>query len=202
MTTIYFIRHSKTEKSNYVATNDSLQVQNEKEILSIEGEALASKRLNMEELQNIDVLISSNYIRALATAKYIANYNGIDIQVMDSFGERKFGITSWDEVPDDFYLRQFLEVEYKIGSGESQGDVRKRMLVSLKEVLRQFRDKRVVIVTHSTALLFLLMHWCDVDNDKGIFYHGEFVAPIQIENCAIFKMVFDDNDSLTAIVKV
>ena len=41
MTTIYLIRHSKTLKVNNDYTKDNLQLQNEKQILSLEGEDIA-----------------------------------------------------------------------------------------------------------------------------------------------------------------
>lgn len=41
MTTIYIIRHSKPLKVNNDTNKDSLQVQNEKSSLSIEGERIA-----------------------------------------------------------------------------------------------------------------------------------------------------------------
>ena len=51
--------------------NESLQLQNEKMPLSIEGEELASNISKEEELQSIDVVTSSNYVRAMSNAKYI-----------------------------------------------------------------------------------------------------------------------------------
>ena len=54
MTTIYLIRHSKPLKVNNNSNSDSLQIQNEKSSLSIEGENIAREKLNNEELQNID----------------------------------------------------------------------------------------------------------------------------------------------------
>ena len=53
MTTIYFIRHSKSQKVNNIISNESLQVQNEKFILSIEGEKIAEKKLNIDELKKL-----------------------------------------------------------------------------------------------------------------------------------------------------
>ena len=41
MTTLYLIRHSKPLKVNNTFNNDNLQIQNEKQSLSIEGECLA-----------------------------------------------------------------------------------------------------------------------------------------------------------------
>lgn len=75
------------------------------------------------------------------------------------------------------------------------------MLKSIKDVLIKFNNKRIAIVTHSTALLFLMMNWCDV-NENGIYYNGNFVAPVQIENCDIFKMVFDEDSNLVSINKI
>ena len=56
MTTIYLIRHSKPLKVNNEFNNDDLQIQNEKQSLSIEGEQIAQDKLNNMELDNIDIL--------------------------------------------------------------------------------------------------------------------------------------------------
>jgi 2,3-bisphosphoglycerate-dependent phosphoglycerate mutase len=203
MTTIYFVRHSEVEKTNNIINTDNLQMQNEKQILSVEGEKLANTSLNVAELKDINILISSNYVRAISTAKYIANNNNnIAINIMESFGERKFGINSWAEIPADFYERQYLEPNYKIGNGESQREVRKRMLKALEYVLATYKNKKIAIVTHSTALFFLMMNWCEIDKETGIFYKDKFVAPSKIECCAIFKFIFDDDNNLVEIKKI
>lgn len=89
-TTIYLIRHSEQlkVKGSYLSTEDE-QVKNEKIILSIEGENRAKEFSEKEELKDIDVLYSSNYVRAIATAKYIADKNNIEINVDERLGERK-----------------------------------------------------------------------------------------------------------------
>lgn len=43
MTTVYLIRHSKPLKVNNDFNKDSLQLRNEKEVLSVEGEEIAQK---------------------------------------------------------------------------------------------------------------------------------------------------------------
>ncbi len=81
-TIIYLIRHSeqlKLKGKNF--SNDSSQIKNEKIPLSINGEFLAQNLSNIEELKNIDVLFSSNYVRAISTAKYIAEKNNIEINI-------------------------------------------------------------------------------------------------------------------------
>lgn len=89
-TIIYLIRHSEQLKMNskYLSSEDE-QIKNEKIILSIEGERKAKELSEREELKNIDVLYSSNYVRAIATAKYRANKNNLNINIDERLGERK-----------------------------------------------------------------------------------------------------------------
>ncbi len=81
-TVIYLIRHSEQLKVKGInASNDSSQIINEKIILSINGERLAQKLSEIDELKNIDIIFSSNYVRAIATAKYIAYENDIEVNI-------------------------------------------------------------------------------------------------------------------------
>ena len=65
MTTVYLIRHSKPLDLYNNTTKDILQIQNEKKILSIEGEEFAKERLS--KLNNIDIVYASNFVRAIQT---------------------------------------------------------------------------------------------------------------------------------------
>ena len=73
MIEVYLLRHSETLKVNNIKNNDSLQLKNEKMILSINGEKLAYKKSQMKEMQDFDAVFSSNYVRTIATAKYFTN---------------------------------------------------------------------------------------------------------------------------------
>ncbi len=203
MTTIYLMRHSIALKDiNNDYNNESLQLQNEKMPLSIEGEELASNISKEEELQSIDVVISSNYVRAMSTAKYISNANNVNLIVNSAFGERKFGINSWDELPSDFGLRQNNDENYKMGDGESQKEVRERVYRALIDVIDEYKDKRVVIVSHGSAILWLLKQWCDIDlKNKCIIFNDKLILYDNIFNCTTFKLEFD-NKKLVDIEKV
>ena len=193
MTTIYLMRHSIALKNiNNDYNNESLQLQNEKMPLSIEGEELASNVSKESELQNIDAVISSNYVRAMATAKYISNANKLNLIVNSSFGERRFGINSWDELPTDFGLRQNNDENYKVGDGESQKEVRERVYKALMKVIDEYKDKRIVIVSHGSAILWLLKHWCNVNLvDKYITFNDKVILKDNVFNCTTFKLEFD-----------
>lgn len=203
---VYLIRHSKPLKVNNDKNMDSLQIQNEKQPLSIEGENIAREKLNIEELKDIDKLYSSSYVRAISTAKYIAENNNIEINVINDFGERKFGINSWNELPDNFGEKQFLDENYKTEFGESQKEVRERTFNALMNVLKNDEEK-IAIVFHSTAMLFLLMTWCKVIPSKEDFsykllFNDEEVFNDKIDYCEIFKLTFDDKNKLINIENI
>ena len=190
---VYLIRHSKPLKVNNDKNMDSLQIQNEKQPLSIEGENIAREKLNIDDLKDIDKLYSSSYVRAISTAKYIAENNNIEINVINDFGERKFGINSWDELPDNFGEKQFLDENYKTEFG------------ALMNVLKN-DDKKIAIVFHSTAMLFLLMTWCKVIPDKDkynvIFNNNIVFCGKYFDYCKIFKLTFNDKNKLINIENI
>lgn len=90
ITEVFLIRHSEQLKIlSGLNINEDSQISNEKIILSIEGEKKADELAKIKELQNIDMLWSSSYARAVGTAKYIAKANDIQINIDERLNERK-----------------------------------------------------------------------------------------------------------------
>ncbi len=205
MTTIYLIRHSKPMKVNNTFNKDNLQLQNEKSSLSIEGEQIAKDKLNKKEFDGIDIIFSSNYVRTIQTAKYLSEKNSVEINVISDLGERKFGIDSWDELPDNFERKQFLDENYKLNNGENQKEVRDRMYSVIMKILNEYHNKRIAIVSHGTAISYLLKKWCDVDivDDKLRYsFKNEIVLDGYLNYCETFKLVFDDENKLIDIKNI
>ena len=205
MTTIYLIRHSKPMKVNNTFNKDNLQLQNEKSSLSIEGEQIAKEKLNKKEFDDIDIIFSSNYVRTIQTAKYLSEKNSAEINAISDLGERKFGIDSWDELPDNFERKQFLDENYKLNNGENQKEVRDRMYSVIMKILNEYPNKRIAIVSHGTAISYLLKKWCDVNivDDKlrysfknRIFFVGH------LDYCETFKLQFDNEKKLINIENI
>ena len=91
-TIVYLIRHAETVDENGIRnTNEDSQMINEKEILSVYGEEQSKRLSENEELTNIDVIWSSSYTKAKATAKYIADSNKLPINLDSNLSERKLG---------------------------------------------------------------------------------------------------------------
>lgn len=205
MTTIYLIRHSKPMKVNNTFNSDSLQIQNEKSSLSIEGEQLAQEKLNKKEFDNIDVLFSSNFVRTIQTAKYLAAKNNLEINIISDLGERRFGINSWDELPENFERKQFLDENYKLGNGESQKDVRTRMYTIIMNIINKYPNKRIAIVSHATAISYLLKTWCNatiVDDKMRYSFNNKIILEGHINYCETIKLEFDNENKLIDIKNI
>ena len=154
-TVIYLIRHAETLEENGIRnTNEDYQIINEKEILSVYGEEQSKKLSENIELSNIDVIWSSSYTRAKATAKYIANLNNLSINLDSDLNERKLGnLKELGEFMKNKSTRdpsqeQLIDRKFKTSNGESAEDTNKRMTNFLNKILKEYEGKRIVLVSH------------------------------------------------------
>ena len=154
-TIIYLIRHAETIDENGIRnTSEDSQIINEKEILSVQGEEQSKKLSENIELKDIDVIWSSSYTRAKATAKYIAQTNNLPINLDSSLNERKLGnLKELGEFMKDKKTRdpsqeQLLERKFKTSDGESAEDTNKRMTEFFNGILKEYEGKRIVVVSH------------------------------------------------------
>lgn len=201
MKTIYLVRHSKAIKDSFLTFENNLndQEKNEKIPLSVEGEKIASQLSSTLFNANINYLWSSTYERAISTAKYIAQLNNININVTNLFNERKLGDTKG--IKDDFWLTQLKDQNASTPHGESQKEVRTRMLKGLQNVLNNMEDNtQTVIVTHATAMTFLLMNWCQLldatleGKKRWLTFNGIDVINDSFKTPEVFKLEFDNHD--------
>lgn len=205
MTTIYLIRHSKPMKVNNTFNSDSLQIQNEKLSLSIEEEQIAQNKLSKKEFDNINILYSSNYVRTIQTAKYLSIKNDIEINVISDLGERRFGIDFWNELPENFEKKQFLNENYKLNNGENQKEVRDRMYSVIMKILNEYPDKRIAIVSHGTAISYLLKKCCEIDifdNKLRYSFKNKMIFEGYFNYCETFKLEFDNENKLINIENI
>ena len=197
MTTIYLIRHSSQFRENGINnTEDDSQVINEKIILSVEGEEKAKKLSEIKEFNDIDILWSSGYVRAKATAKYIAFKNNIEINIDNRLNERKLG--NLDELKKlgniykhVFTEEQLLDSRLKNLDGENRLEVNKRMTNCINEILLNNENKKIAIVSHGAAMRFYLMNYCSLNDDIKLVYNDnilDFLSP------SIIKLTFDKLD--------
>ena len=197
-TIIYLCRHSEPIDM-YDNKNETMQLRNEKISLSVLGEEKARKLSLLPELNNIDNVIASNYVRAIATAKYIAFNNKKNIEVIPEFGERKFGnINSWSDLPKGFSDKQIKDWDYKFEGGESFNEVCERMYFALQSVLKKYKGKKIFIVSHGTAISVLFSKISDVffpdeeNYNRGIYFNGKLIFDGKYDAPELFKLEYED----------
>ena len=149
MTHVYFIRHAEPNYKNHDDLNREL----------------TEKGLRDRELvtaffaeKKVDVVLSSPYRRALDTVSPMASRHGLQIQTVPDFRERKTD-SVWIEDFDAFARRQWEDFSYKLSDGESLGEVQRRNISALNEVLELYAGKTIVIGSHGTALSTVINYY-------------------------------------------
>jgi len=197
-TIIYLIRHAETaDETGIRNTNEDFQKINEMEILSVKGEEQSKKLSKNIELQNIDVIWSSNYTRAKATAKYISNKNNLNYNLDKRLCERKLGnIEDLAKFMNSKKTRdpsreQLAFPEFKTRDGESAKDTNKRMNEFISEILEKHNGKRIAVVSHGGAIKFYLLSYCKVNERLNLEYKGK---ELSITSPCLLKMTFRNNE--------
>ncbi len=153
-TELYLIRHGETElnaKGEYCGWTDCEM--NEKGIQQTEELA--------DILQNIsfDAVISSSLRRSIITAAIVSRYDLDAIVRDDRLRELNFG--DWEGMSSSKISRKFNYEWEKWGSdwegaappgGESFSDMYARVKDSVEDILKDYRGKRVLVVSHQGTM--------------------------------------------------
>ena len=182
---IYLMRHSIPEK---------IKIETSMIPLSDEGRALAKSK--KEVMKRVDHCFSSSYKRAIDTAKIITD----NVVVVSELHERIIG-----EAFEDFWLKQYLDHDYRNPNGESLNDVKNRMKIAIDSILGKIQDgESALIVSHATAICSYLLNYCNVtvtnpsDKSRKITYKDETVMDGIFAPTNYFEIDFI-NDSIDSI---
>lgn len=164
-------------------------------ILSTEGEKRAEELCNIEELDNVDRIFTSNSVRAIATAKYLAEKNNIKIELDKRIDERIFGVETLNDLPKDFNKLSFDNKNFKMKSGESFNEVDSRFINFINDLLEQDSNKNVLVI-HGLILLSYLETICDFSFNGNIFdikYKNKVIINGNPKSPSVYKITYDDN---------
>lgn len=196
-TIIYLIRHADTiDETGIRNTDENLQDINEKEILSIKGEQDSKLLSENNELKNIDILWCSSYIRAKQTAKYIAYQNNLQYNLDQRLCERKLGNVKdlakfmEDKSSRDPSREQLAFPDFKTFDGESANDTSRRMNEVINELLENYKEKNIAVVSHGGAIKFYLLNFCTVNERLNLEYNGKELI---ISSPCLLKLTFCAN---------
>jgi broad specificity phosphatase PhoE len=130
--------------------------------LGFEQAELTAKALSKEK---IDVIYSSDLLRAVQTAEPLAKLIGREIITSTAFRERNVGVLeglTFDEskqaYPDDYYALVNRNIHHVITKGESYTHLLDRITVELRNIVQAHRGHRIAVFTHTGALCFMTLH--------------------------------------------
>ena len=142
ITTVYLVRHAEP---NFYNHNDM-----DRE-LTLKGLQDCQLLLNYFSKQNIHVIYSSPYRRAIETIKSKAEFHQVSVIKRDAFRERKIS-SNWIEDFQNFVQKQWQDFSFKLPSGESLEEVQERTVHALKCLLKERLGEQIIISSHGTAI--------------------------------------------------
>ena len=160
--------------------------------MSVEGEEQAKKLSENAELKNLDIIWSSSYTRAKATAKYIANVNNLPFNLDSNLSERKLGKFMKDKSTRDPSQEQLLDRTFRTSDGESAEQTRERMNKFFDKMLKEYKEKRIAVVSHGGAIKFFLLNWCTVNENVELVYNKNTI--LNIKSPCLLKLTFRKNE--------
>lgn len=200
MKNIYFVRHGESEG------NQAGLYQSSETDLSEKGHLQA--KLIADRFDNIEVetIISSDYIRAKQTAKYISEVAGKDIIKSQLFRERKRPSIQENQskaIPELIAIDKEIELnwevtDYRYSDEENFTDLRQRSKECF-EFLENMTEDNIVVVTHKNflhCLLWYCLFGFDVTPREAVIVKNNFI----LSNTGIVWMQYDEMKNLWKIV--
>lgn len=92
---------------------------------------------------------------------------------------------------NSFTTEQLLDESLKNVNGESRKEVNERMFRALNEILKDCHGKKVAIVSHGAAIKFLLMNWCNLNDDYKLIFDEKNI--IELKSPGVIKLEFSEN---------
>ena len=123
--------------------------------LSPQGERQAAALVRSLDGAHIDAVVSSPALRAVDTARPLADVFGLEVEIRHDLGELDFGELegrTYDEIAashPDLYAHWMAEpTSVRFPGGESYDDLRERVDATIGNLLRERAGQTVAVVTH------------------------------------------------------
>ena len=180
-TTIYMIRHAK---SPFVLGQERTRE------LSDQGIIDAKKVTAIMNNKEIDLIVSSPYIRAIQTIEEIANNKNLDVKVYEELRERQlkgaYKLTE-DEIQQAIKT-SYEDIDFHLTEGESIRDVQNRAIPVIKNLLNNYQGKTIIIGTHGNVMTIIMNYF---KKEYGYEFWKNTSKP------DIYKLVFSGENLLS-----
>lgn len=94
---------------------------------------------------------------------------------------------------NDYTTDQLIDENLKNKDGESNLEVRKRMIEFIMEVLDNYEGKNIAIVSHGASIKYFLQNYCQYNQEtESLLYNGKIVCPKKLESPCLIKILYRD----------
>ena len=170
MTTLLLARHGETDWNREFRIQGSSDIELN-ELGRRQAQSLAQELTDVD----LDAIYSSDLSRAQATAAAVAATHGLDVRLDPRLRERSFG--SWEGLTRDDLDAMPPGSRH---DGETDDEVRERVLAAVQEIAAAHPGEEVLIVSHGGAL-------------NTLWHHALGVRVERWANCAVYKLAVRDN---------
>ena len=178
---VHFVRHGETPG------NAERRFQTPDVPLSEAGRAQAAAvAATLRETTRAQAILSSDYARALETARTIGEHLQLSVTDEPALRERNFGIARGQLYADigEETLALWRDPHFRIEQGESWADVYERMAEFIGRLRSAPPARELILVTHGGAMNVALAYLAGKSIDQFE------LAPL--ENCAVRSVVLTD----------
>lgn len=127
------------------------------------------------EEEKIDVIYSSDLLRAVQTAEPLADRLRILINKTEAFRERNVGVLegltfeeSKEKHPSDYHALVNRNINHVITGGESYRQLLRRGTRAIREILRDHRGRNIAVYSHTGAICYLTLHLLGAINSHTV----------------------------------
>ena len=200
MTRLIIVRHGETEYNLKGLCQGQLDSK-----LTQRGKLQAECVSNREDIKRIDAVYSSPLRRALNTAQIINKKHNLEIIIEDGLKEINCGEWEglWIEAIKSEDAQQYHNwanepMKYKVDGAETFEQVYNRATESLNKIIKEYKGKTVLIVSHLVTISLILAYLFDEDIDsiwKSTKQKNASVNIIDIKECGKKEFVVRGDDS-------
>jgi 2,3-bisphosphoglycerate-dependent phosphoglycerate mutase len=151
-TYIYMIRHGDSPKEGPERTRG----------LTEKGIFDAQKVTELLKKENMDVVVSSPYLRSVQTVEGISQHIGQSVIVEEDLKERIFS-TSHNRISDQelghLLEASFRDPDFALKGAESNAECQSRAIAVLDTLLHTHEGKKIAVGTHGAIMTLMMGHY-------------------------------------------
>lgn len=185
-TSIYMVRHgeSPTKEGDYNERTRGLTEKGKRDALQV---------TDILRKEDIEVFVSSPYLRAILTIEDLARASGQEVLLYEDLKERIF-LNEDKRLPDEELIPllelSFVDPDFALPGGESNADCQGRAIAVVKELLNHYNGRKIALGTHGAVMTLIMNHY-----DK--IYDLDFL--LNMSKPDVYRLDFDGEELVNVI---